>query len=123
MPRMRCRVEVTGIFRAVPKRVTPKQRVVRSVYKTYVDVIHFRYDHAFFCVMSSIRGGTGHLFIILVVTTPAFSHEGVLLWHFPGNVSVALLGGRKSVGPISLLCDVYVSEFAIMGWFDSIPCA
>lgn len=38
----RHRVEVTGIFRAVPKRVNPKQRVVRSVYKTYVDVIHFR---------------------------------------------------------------------------------
>lgn len=37
-----CRVEVTGIFRAVPKRVNPKMRVVRSVYKTYVDVIHFR---------------------------------------------------------------------------------
>lgn len=36
------RVEVTGIFRAVPKRLNPKQRVCRSVYKTYVDVIHFR---------------------------------------------------------------------------------
>ncbi|CAM9545469.1 unnamed protein product, partial [Discosporangium mesarthrocarpum] len=36
------RVEVTGIFRAVPKRSNPRQRVVRSVYKTYVDVIHFR---------------------------------------------------------------------------------
>lgn len=36
------RVEVTGIFRAVPKRLNPKMRVVRAVYKTYVDVIHFR---------------------------------------------------------------------------------
>jgi DNA replication licensing factor MCM4 len=36
------RVEVTGIFRAVPRRQNPKMRVVRSVYKTYIDVIHFR---------------------------------------------------------------------------------
>ena len=36
------RVEVTGIFRALPRRINPKHRVVRSVYKTYIDVIHFR---------------------------------------------------------------------------------
>lgn len=46
------RVEVTGIFRAVPKRVNPKQRVVRSVYKTYVDVIHFRCA----CFLCDFRG-------------------------------------------------------------------
>lgn len=28
------RVEVTGIFKAIPKRVNPKMRTVRSVYKT-----------------------------------------------------------------------------------------
>jgi DNA replication licensing factor MCM4 len=36
------RVEVTGIFRAIPKRVNPKMRTLRSVYKTHVDVIHYR---------------------------------------------------------------------------------
>lgn len=36
------RVECTGIFRAVPGRVNPKMRTLRSVYKTHVDVIHFR---------------------------------------------------------------------------------
>ncbi len=36
------RVEVTGIFRAVPRRANPRQRSVRSVFKTYVDAIHFR---------------------------------------------------------------------------------
>lgn len=36
------RVEVTGIFRAVAGRVNPKMRTLRSVYKTHVDVIHFR---------------------------------------------------------------------------------
>ena len=35
------RVEVTGIFRALPHRVNPKQRTTRSVYKTILDVIHF----------------------------------------------------------------------------------
>lgn len=36
------RVEVTGIFRAMARRVNPKIRRVKSVYRTYVDVIHFR---------------------------------------------------------------------------------
>lgn len=36
------RIEVTGIFRAVPRRSNPKQRSVRSVFKTYMDAIHFR---------------------------------------------------------------------------------
>ena len=31
-------VEVTGIFRAIPKRVNPRMRSVRSVYKTHLDV-------------------------------------------------------------------------------------
>jgi DNA replication licensing factor MCM4 len=36
------KVEVTGVLRAQPTRVHPKIRKVKSVYKTYVDVIHFR---------------------------------------------------------------------------------
>lgn len=36
------RVEVTGVFRAQAKRVNPKISKVKSVYKTYVDVVHFR---------------------------------------------------------------------------------
>jgi DNA replication licensing factor MCM4 len=36
------RVEVTGVLRAQPRRVNPKISKVKSVYKTYVDVIHFR---------------------------------------------------------------------------------
>ena len=36
------RVEVTGVYRAVPLRVNPKQRSVRSIYKTYVDIVHVR---------------------------------------------------------------------------------
>ena len=36
------RVEVTGIFRAQPRRVNPRITKVNSVYKTYLDVIHFR---------------------------------------------------------------------------------
>ncbi|KAF0988553.1 hypothetical protein HZS_7512, partial [Henneguya salminicola] len=38
------RITVTGIYRAVPVKVNPRQRVVRSVYKTYIDVIHFLKD-------------------------------------------------------------------------------
>jgi DNA replication licensing factor MCM4 len=36
------RVAVTGIYRATPLRVTRRQRAVKAVYRTYVDVIHFR---------------------------------------------------------------------------------
>ena len=36
------RVEVTGVYRAVPLRVNPRQRSVRSIYKTYVDIVHIK---------------------------------------------------------------------------------
>ncbi|KAK1545493.1 MCM2/3/5 family protein [Colletotrichum paranaense] len=34
------RVELTGIFRVNPVRVNPRQRTIKSIYKTYVDVLH-----------------------------------------------------------------------------------
>ncbi|XP_053571004.1 DNA replication licensing factor MCM4 [Bombina bombina] len=36
------RVNITGIYRAVPIRVNPRVRNVKSVYKTHIDVIHYR---------------------------------------------------------------------------------
>ena len=36
------RIEVTGVFRAQAKHVNPKISIVKSVYRTYVDVVHFR---------------------------------------------------------------------------------
>ncbi|KAI9263522.1 MCM2/3/5 family-domain-containing protein [Helicostylum pulchrum] len=36
------RLEVTGIFRGVPVRVNPKQRVIRSLFRTYLDVVHIK---------------------------------------------------------------------------------
>ena len=36
------RVAVTGIYRATPLRVNPRQRNVKAVYKTYIDVMHFQ---------------------------------------------------------------------------------
>lgn len=35
-------MEITGIFRAQPRRISTKLTKVKSVYKTYVDVIHYR---------------------------------------------------------------------------------
>ncbi|UYV66052.1 MCM4, partial [Cordylochernes scorpioides] len=35
-------VTVTGIYRAVPVRPNPKMRTVRAVYRTHIDVVHFR---------------------------------------------------------------------------------
>mmetsp|Transcript_11512 Transcript_11512/g.37642 ORF Transcript_11512/g.37642 Transcript_11512/m.37642 type:complete len:695 (-) Transcript_11512:362-2446(-) len=36
------RVEVTGVYRASPVRSNPRHRSVRSIYKTYVDIVHVR---------------------------------------------------------------------------------
>jgi DNA replication licensing factor MCM4 len=36
------RIQVTGIFRAVGTRPNPRQRSLRSVFRTYLDVIHFQ---------------------------------------------------------------------------------
>jgi DNA replication licensing factor MCM4 len=36
------KVEVTGVLRGQPVRVNPKISKLKSIYKTYVDVIHFR---------------------------------------------------------------------------------
>ncbi|XP_023234915.1 DNA replication licensing factor MCM4-like [Centruroides sculpturatus] len=36
------RVTVTGIYRACPVRVDTRRRNVRSVYRTHIDVVHFR---------------------------------------------------------------------------------
>lgn len=36
------KVEVTGVLRAQPVRVNPKVSKLKTIYKTYIDVIHFR---------------------------------------------------------------------------------
>ncbi|KAI9739933.1 MAG: hypothetical protein M1818_004989 [Claussenomyces sp. TS43310] len=36
------RIEVTGIFRCSPVRVNPRQRTLKSVFKTYVDIVHIQ---------------------------------------------------------------------------------
>lgn len=35
------RVTITGVFRAVGTRPNPRQRTLRQVFRTYIDVIHF----------------------------------------------------------------------------------
>ncbi|KAI1280494.1 DNA replication licensing factor mcm4-A [Halotydeus destructor] len=36
------RITVTGIYRATPVRMNPRNRNVKSVYRTHIDVVHFR---------------------------------------------------------------------------------
>ena len=36
------RLVVTGIFRSVPVRVNPRQRTIKSLFKTFVDVVHVK---------------------------------------------------------------------------------
>ncbi|EEB09036.1 MCM complex subunit Cdc21 [Schizosaccharomyces japonicus yFS275] len=35
-------IEVTGIFRCVPVRINPRVRTVRSLFRTYLDVVHIK---------------------------------------------------------------------------------
>jgi DNA replication licensing factor MCM4 len=36
------RLEVTGIYRGVPIRVHPRQRTVKTLFRTYLDVVHIK---------------------------------------------------------------------------------
>ncbi|TPX51817.1 hypothetical protein SeMB42_g00520 [Synchytrium endobioticum] len=36
------RLEITGIFRGVPVRINARQRTVKSLFKTYLDVVHIK---------------------------------------------------------------------------------
>ena len=36
------RIEVTGIFRSNPVRINPRQRTIKNLFKTYVDVLHIQ---------------------------------------------------------------------------------
>ena len=38
------RVTVTGIYKAVPIRVNPRHRALKSVYKTHIDILHVMRD-------------------------------------------------------------------------------
>lgn len=39
------RLVVTGIYRSVPVRVNPRQRTMKSLFKTFLDVVHIRIGH------------------------------------------------------------------------------
>lgn len=36
------RISLTGIFRSIPVRLNPRQRVIKSLFKTYLDVVHIK---------------------------------------------------------------------------------
>uniref|UniRef100_A0A0L8GX45 DNA replication licensing factor MCM4 n=1 Tax=Octopus bimaculoides TaxID=37653 RepID=A0A0L8GX45_OCTBM len=36
------RITVTGIYRAMPRRVNPRQSNIKAIYKTHIDIVHFR---------------------------------------------------------------------------------
>ncbi|GAA5872937.1 hypothetical protein JCM1840_005892 [Sporobolomyces johnsonii] len=54
------RVTITGIFRSVPVRLNPRQRVIKSLFKTYIDVLHVKKtDRKRMGLDGSTRGGGG----------------------------------------------------------------
>lgn len=36
------RIEITGVFRSVPVRINPRQRSVKALFKTYIDITHIQ---------------------------------------------------------------------------------
>lgn len=36
------RIEITGIFRSNPVRINPRQRTIKALFKTYIDVLHIQ---------------------------------------------------------------------------------
>ncbi|KAI8835859.1 MCM2/3/5 family-domain-containing protein [Chytriomyces cf. hyalinus JEL632] len=40
------RVEITGIFRGIPVRVNDRRRAIKSLFKTYIDVVHVKKSDA-----------------------------------------------------------------------------
>ena len=36
------RVEVTGVYKAMPIRLNPRQRITRAIFKTYIDALHIK---------------------------------------------------------------------------------
>ncbi|KAK9816651.1 hypothetical protein WJX72_003304 [[Myrmecia] bisecta] len=38
------RITVTGIYKAAPMRISPRLRIMKSIYKTYIDVVHVSMD-------------------------------------------------------------------------------
>jgi DNA replication licensing factor MCM4 len=56
------RVIVTGVFRSTPVRVNPRQRSIKSLFKTFLDVVHVkRTNVARMGFDPSTRGGEGRL--------------------------------------------------------------
>ncbi|KAK8850719.1 hypothetical protein IAR55_004639 [Kwoniella newhampshirensis] len=54
------RVIITGIFRSIPVRVNPRQRSIKSLFKTYLDVVHIkRTNTGRMGFDPSTRGGEG----------------------------------------------------------------
>jgi DNA replication licensing factor MCM4 len=50
-------VEITGIFRGVPVKENSRRRAIKSLFKTYVDIVHIkRVDKSRIGVDASIRG-------------------------------------------------------------------
>lgn len=69
------RLIVTGIFRSVPVRVNPRQRTIKSLFKTFLDVVHIR------------RGGGGRLGYDKSTRTPVGD-------RIPGIGAVGVGGGE-----------------------------
>lgn len=36
------RVEITGIFRAAPVRINPRQRRIKNIFRTFIDIVHLK---------------------------------------------------------------------------------
>lgn len=56
------RITVTGVYRAVGVRVNPRLRELKSIYKTYLDIVHIQRDESvsLFSLFSEQASQEGH---------------------------------------------------------------
>lgn len=72
------RISLTGIFRSVPVRLNPRQRVIKALFKTYLDVVHIKKtDAKRMGVDSSTRQGESRRGVVGVGGEEGLEEEGM----------------------------------------------
>ena len=72
------RISLTGIFRSVPVRLNPRQRVIKALFKTYLDVVHIKKtDAKRMGVDTSTRAGESRRGVVGVGGEEGLEEEGM----------------------------------------------
>lgn len=85
-------LEITGIFRGVPVRVNPRQRTIKALFRTYLDVVHIkRSDQKRLAVDRTIIG----------------ANESVVSYDEGDEIHIVNTGEEEEIRALSRQPDVY----------------